>query len=74
MDTTKNNRCTAKKTSCTPEKKRIIFEVSEEIARMWEEIVCYEKSKSHTKKRYYPAHTMEQLIRSRYELLKAFGE
>ena len=39
MDITKNNRCTAKKTSCTPEKKRIIFEVSEEIARMWEEIV-----------------------------------
>ncbi len=41
---------------------------------MWEEIVCYEKRKSNNKKRYYPAHTMEKLIRSRYELLKAFGE
>lgn len=58
----------------THQKKRIYFEVSEEAAQMWEEIVCYEKRKSNSKKRYYPAHTMEKLIRSRYELLKAFGE
>lgn len=32
------------------------------------------KSGTQQKKRYYPAHTMEKLIRSRYELLKAFGE
>ncbi|PQD30696.1 hypothetical protein CUM64_12825 [Enterococcus faecalis] len=54
--------------------KRRGFEVSEEVAVMWDEIVCYEKSKSNNKKRYYPAHTMEKLIKSRYELLKVFGE
>ncbi|MET2054374.1 hypothetical protein [Enterococcus faecalis] len=43
----------------TQQKKRIYFEVSKEAAK---------------NKRYYPAHTMEKLIRDRHELLKAFGD
>lgn len=58
----------------TQQKKRIYFEVSEEAAKMWEEIVSHEKKKAAINKRYYPAHTMEKLIRDRYELLKAFGD
>jgi len=58
----------------TQQKKRIYFEVSEEAATMWEEIVSHEKKKAAKNKRYYPAHTMEKLIRDRYELLKAFGD
>ena len=58
----------------TQQKKRIYFEVSEEAAKMWEEIVSHEKKKAAKNKRYYPAHTMEKLIRDRYELLKAFGD
>lgn len=74
MKKTKRDRYTPEKINCTPKKKRIAFEVSEDVAQMWEEIVCYEKRKADKKKRYYPAHTMEKLIRSRYDLLKAFGE
>ncbi|MFG5466872.1 hypothetical protein ACFJZL_13920 [Enterococcus faecalis] len=33
-----------------------------------------QKKKAAKNKRYYPAHTMEKLIRDRYELLKAFGD
>lgn len=58
----------------TQQKKRIYFEVSEEAAAMWGEIVSNEKKKAAKNKRYYPAHTMEKLIRDRYELLKAFGD
>lgn len=58
----------------TQQKKRIYFEVSEEAAKMWEEIVSHEKKKAAKNKRYYPAHTMEKLIRDRHELLKAFGD
>lgn len=65
------SRCTCR---CTPRKKRISFEVSEEVATMWEEIVLLEKKKAAKNKRYYPAHTMEKLIRDRHELLKAFGD
>ncbi|MDY5172197.1 hypothetical protein [Enterococcus faecalis] len=60
--------------SGTQQKKRIYFEVSEETAAMWVEIVLHEKKKASKSRRYYPAHTMEKLIRDRYELLKAFGE
>ncbi|EGO5141058.1 hypothetical protein ACIJDI_002802 [Enterococcus faecalis] len=58
----------------TQQKKRIYFEVSEEAAKMWEEIVSHEKKKAAKNKRYYPAHTMEKLIRDRHDLLKAFGD
>ncbi|HHD7898449.1 hypothetical protein [Enterococcus faecalis] len=58
----------------TQQKKRIYFEVSKEAAKMWEEIVSHEKKKAAKNKRYYPAHTMEKLIRDRHELLKAFGD
>ncbi|EGO8122165.1 hypothetical protein FAD93_002640 [Enterococcus faecalis] len=67
-------RCTPEPSSCTPRKKRISFEVSEEAAKMWEEIVSHEKKKTAKNKRYYPAHSMEKLIRDRHELLKAFGD
>lgn len=53
-------------------KRRIVCEVSEEVAQMWDELVHYEKTHNQSNKRYYPAHTMEALIKSRYEILKAF--
>ncbi|WP_229233984.1 hypothetical protein [Enterococcus faecalis] len=67
-------RCTPEPSSCTPRKKRISFEVFEEAAKMWEEIVSHEKKKAAKNKRYYPAHSTEKLIRDRHDLLKAFGD
>ncbi|EGO6085895.1 TPA: hypothetical protein I0H06_RS12335 [Enterococcus faecalis] len=58
----------------TQQKKRIYFEVPEKAATMWGELVSREKKRAAKNKRYYPAHTMEKLIRDRYELLKAFGD
>ncbi|MGT9032770.1 hypothetical protein [Enterococcus faecalis] len=52
------------------EKVRIDCLVSREVKEMWEEIVAKEKEMS--EKRYYPAHTMERIIRADYQIMKAF--
>ena len=53
------------------EKARIDCLVSQEVNQMWKEIVA--KDKEMSKKRYYPAHTMERLIRAEYQIMKVFG-
>lgn len=53
------------------EKARIDCLVSREVKEMWEEIVA--KDKEMSEKRYYPAHTMERMIRADYQIMKAFG-
>ncbi|EHM3061876.1 hypothetical protein KGA00_002550 [Enterococcus faecalis] len=53
------------------EKARIDCLVSREVKRMWEEIVA--KDKEMSEKRYYPAHTLERMIRADYQIMKAFG-
>lgn len=58
---------------CTPRKKRISFEVSEEVATMWGELSYLKRKRLQKTRNTTPAHTMEKLIRDRYELLKAFG-
>lgn len=50
---------------------KITCKVSDEARLMWEKIVEYEKKHSPKKKRYYPAHTMEKLIKAHYELIEA---
>ncbi|MDT2227937.1 hypothetical protein [Enterococcus faecalis] len=38
---------------------------------MWEEIVT--KDREISKQRYYPAHTLERMIRADYQIMKTFG-
>lgn len=65
------SQCVDAQANIKEKKIRITCEVSEEIVEMWQEITSIDQKKS--KKRYYPAHTMERLIRAEYELLAAFG-
>lgn len=53
------------------EKVRIDCLVSREVKEMWNEIVANDQELS--EKRYYPAHTMERMIRSEYQVMKTFG-
>ncbi|MGM9898054.1 MAG: hypothetical protein ACI32W_08890 [Enterococcus faecalis] len=53
------------------EKARIDCLVSREVKEMWEEIVA--KDKEMSEKRYYPAHTLERMIRADYQIMKTFG-
>jgi hypothetical protein len=39
-------------------KRRIVCEVSEEVASMWDEIVAHDRSTHTTGKRFYPAHSL----------------
>ena len=55
-------------------KRRIVCEVSEEVAAMWDEIVAHDRSTHTTGKRFYPAHSFEALVKARYTILKNFGE
>lgn len=52
-------------------KARIDCLVSREIKEMWEEIVA--KDKEMSEKRYYPAYTLERMIRADYQIMKTFG-
>lgn len=54
---------------------RINCKVSDEVKAMWLEITAVDKSKADRKDgpRYYPAHTLERLVRADHDLLKAFG-
>lgn len=52
-------------------KVRIDCLVSKEVKAMWEEIIARDQEMS--EKRYYPAHTMERIIRADYQIMKAFG-
>lgn len=53
------------------EKARIDCLVSREVKEMWEEIVA--KDREISKQRYYPAHTLERMIRVDYQIMKTFG-
>lgn len=53
------------------EKARIDCLVSREVKEMWEEIVT--KDREISKQRYYPAHTLERMIRADYQIMKTFG-
>lgn len=53
------------------EKARIDCLVSREVKEMWEEIVA--KDREISKQRYYPAHTLERMIRADYQIMKTFG-
>lgn len=48
---------------------RISCKVSDEAIKMWAEITEMEEKQS--AKRYYPAHTMEKLIKDYYKMVKA---
>lgn len=50
---------------------RISCKVSDEAMEMWAEIVGLEEKQS--AKRYYPAHTMEKLIKAHYALVVKAG-
>lgn len=50
-------------------KRRIYCEVSEETGKMWDEILVFEEK--HSNRRYYPAHTLEKLIKAHYKIIKA---
>ncbi|OTN82243.1 hypothetical protein [Enterococcus faecium] len=52
-------------------KARIDCLVSQEVKRMWQEIT--ENDRSFSSERYYPAHTLERLIRAEYQVMKIFG-
>ncbi|OTO02268.1 hypothetical protein [Enterococcus sp. 5B3_DIV0040] len=52
-------------------KARIDCLVSQEAKRMWEELVARDQVESNV--RYYPAHTLERMIRAEYQLMKSFG-
>ncbi|NBA54932.1 hypothetical protein [Enterococcus hirae] len=54
------------------EKARIDCLVSREVKEMWDEIVASDRAKSNV--RYYPAHTLERMIRTDYQIMKAFGK
>ncbi|MDC4249081.1 hypothetical protein [Enterococcus faecium] len=53
------------------EKVRIDCLVSREVKQMWEEIT--EADRTVSLGRYFPAHTMERMIRAEYQVFKAFG-
>ena len=54
------------------EKVRIDCLVSREVKEMWEEIVARDRAESNM--RYFPAHTLERMIRAEYQIMKAFGK
>lgn len=60
----------ASKTNSSTPKYRIDCLVSKEVKIMWDEIVKTDAKNS--KKRHYPAHTFERLVRADYEIMKAF--
>lgn len=53
------------------EKAQIDCLVSREVKEMWEEVVA--KDREISKQRYYPAHTLERMIRADYQIMKTFG-
>lgn len=53
------------------EKARIYCMVSREAKKMWQEIT--ENDRCFSLERYYPAHTLERLIRAEYQVMKTFG-
>ena len=53
------------------EKSRIDCLVSREVKDMWNEITA--RDQAFSEKRYFPAHTLERMIRAEYQLMKAFG-
>lgn len=53
---------------------RITCRVSGETEKMWQEILEHDKMKLNVKGRYYPAKTLERLIKADYEYMKAFGK
>lgn len=52
-------------------KARIDCMVSQEVKKMWHEIT--ENDRHVSSERYYPAHTLERLIRAEYQVMKTFG-
>ena len=52
-------------------KTRIDCLVSQEVREMWEEIVARDRVESNV--RYFPAHTLERMIRAEYQIMKTFG-
>lgn len=54
------------------EKVRIDCLVSREVKAMWEEIIAKDRVESNV--RYFPAHTLERMIRAEYQIMKAFGK
>lgn len=60
---------THQKKKATHPDNRISCKVSDEAIEMWAEITAVEEKQS--AQRYYPAHTMERLIKAHYELVKA---
>lgn len=53
---------------------RISCRVSGETEKMWQEILEHDKMKLKIKGRYYPAKTLERMIKADYDYMKAFGE
>ncbi|EOA8345823.1 hypothetical protein EIC74_RS12290 [Enterococcus hirae] len=53
------------------EKARIDCMVSREVKEMWHEIT--ENDRCFSSERYYPAHTLERMIRAEYQVMKTFG-
>lgn len=53
---------------------RISCRVSGETVKMWHEILEHDKMKLSIKGRYYPAKTLERMIKADYDYMKAFGE
>lgn len=53
------------------EKARIDCMVSQEVKKMWHEIT--ENDRQFSSERYYPAHTLERMIRAEYQVMKTFG-
>ncbi|EGO8395702.1 hypothetical protein ENFAE_25540 [Enterococcus faecalis] len=53
------------------EKARIDCMVSKEVKKMWHEIT--ENDRRFSSERYYPAHTLERMIRAEYQVMKTFG-
>ncbi|MBO1103671.1 hypothetical protein [Enterococcus hirae] len=53
------------------EKARIDCMVSREVKEMWHEIT--ENDRRFSSERYYPAHTLERMIRAEYQVMKTFG-
>lgn len=60
--------------SGTPlERGRISCKVSGETVKMWQEILEHDKLKLRIKGRYYPAQTLERMIKAEYDYIQAFG-
>lgn len=53
------------------EKVRIDCLVSRGVKEMWKEIVARDRAESNM--RYFPAHTLERMIRAEYQVMKTFG-